>query len=168
MCDFWPLNNRSDKKVIVDVFKCLFIANTLTLLLLIFNVVYNLILFDPWPLNHWSDKNVTVDVFERLSKATTLTLLLLSFDVVGHLTCFDLLTMGHTKRSLWTFLNVCPWLTHWHYYFWHLMLFTIWTYLTSVSLNMGPTKMSPWPFLISDLRQFSPVMVEWQIWLDSM
>ena len=46
--DLWPLNRRSDKEVTVDTYACLPNTNTLTLLLLSFQVVCNLTsFFDP-------------------------------------------------------------------------------------------------------------------------
>ena len=46
--DLWPLNHKLDKQVIADILWCLSKANTLTLLLLPFELVWNLTFL--WPL----------------------------------------------------------------------------------------------------------------------
>ena len=110
-------------------FWCLSKANTLTLLLLPFELVWNLTFLWPLTLNRRSDEEVTVDNFECLSKVNILTLLLLPFEVVCDLTFLWPLTLSHrsdkevTIDFFWCLSNANK-LT----YFCHLSLFESWPY----------------------------------------
>ena len=148
--DLWPFYRRSDEELTVDTYACLSNTNTSALLLLSFDTFCNLTFFDLWPLIRRSDKEVTVDTFASSSKTTTLTLLLLSFDTFCNLTFLwpmTPLTIGRTKRSLWTLTHVCPIATHWHCYFCHLTHFVIWPFFDLWPLTVGRTKRSPWTLI---------------------
>ena len=85
--------------------------------------------FDLWPLNYKWDKEL-IDIFYVFPRTKHWNCYFaswacLKFDL--SLT-FDLLTVGRTKRSPWTILDVCLWSTCWHCYFCYLKLFVIWPF----------------------------------------
>ena len=149
-----PLVTRRGHRV--QFFWCLAKINTLTVLLLSFEVVWDLTFFDlwplfgwrgqcglQWPLNHRSGEKVTVDIFWCLTPTNTLTVLVLPFKIVQNLTpifwpflTFDLFSVGRMKRSPLTFsFDVWPRLTHWQCYFYHFTLLAIWPFFLSIPLN---------------------------------
>ena len=90
MPDANTLNRWSHEEVTVYIFWCLAMAkiNTFIVLLLSFEVVWDLTFFDLWPLNHRSGEEVTVDTFWCLTPTNTLAVLVLPLKIVQNLTPF--------------------------------------------------------------------------------
>ena len=146
MPDASTFNCWSHKEVTVYIFWCLAKINTLTVLLLSFEVVWDLTFFDLWYLFRRSDEEVTVDFFDVWPRLTHWQCYFYHFTLfaIWPFLTFDLLTIGQVKRSPWTCFDVWPRLTHWQCYFYHFTLFAIWPFLTFDPLTIGEVKRSPW------------------------
>ena len=103
--------------------------NTLTVLLLSFEVVWDLTSFDLWPLSVGRMKRSPWNFFlmfdqdEHVDSVTFIISCCLQFDLF---LTFDPLTIGQVKRSPWTLFDVWPRPTLWQCWFCHLRLFKIW------------------------------------------
>ena len=164
MPDASTLNRWSHKEVTVYIFWCLAKINTLTVLILSFEVVWDLTFFEIWPLFRRSDEKVTVDFFDVFTKINTLTVLLLSIHVVCDLTFFDLWPLNQrsgeevTVDTFWclTPTNTLAVLVLPFKIVQNLTPF-FWPFLTFDLFSVGRMKRSPWTFF-----DVWPRLTHWQ------